>query len=268
MKRRSDTTQNAVPCVLTIGGLDPSGGAGLPADARAMRSFGAHSCAIATAVIVQNTRGVTLVEAVSTAMLCAQIENLLDDIRPRAVKIGLTCNVEQVEIVRETLEFLPHVSVVLDPVFAPTTGVVFSDDATVCAIAQQLFPLCALVTPNAVEAARLCGFPLSTIENLSEAARCIAEKFGAPNVLVKGGHLPQSDEVTDVLWRRDESVVLRAARIEGDEVRGTGCLLASAIAAQLAQNVALEVAVERAKSWLSIQIENAQKLGEGRRIAL
>ena len=262
------STRNALPCVLAIGGLDPSGGAGLPADARAMTAFGAHCCAIATAVIAQNTCGVRRVEEVSSEMLRAQIENLLEDIAPRAIKIGMIANAEQVEVLRDVLTNWRDIPVVLDPVFAPSSGEEFSDSETVQAIARELFPLCALVTPNAVEAARLCGFAVSNVEEMQNSARFIQEEYGANRVLVKGGHLPQSNEVVDVLLNGETFSLFRAPRISGEEVRGTGCLLASAIAAQVAQNIAMEIAVERAKIWLSTQIRDAQKIGKGRRVAL
>jgi hydroxymethylpyrimidine/phosphomethylpyrimidine kinase len=148
-----------LPCVLTIGGLDPSGGAGLPADARAIRAFGAHPCAVTTAVIAQNTQGVALVEAVSRNMLRTQLLNLLDDITPGAIKIGMLPNQELVQIVVEILQDL-RIPIVLDPVFAPSSGAAFSDDCAVRLIASQLLPLCALVTPNILEAVRLTAQPI------------------------------------------------------------------------------------------------------------
>ncbi len=267
-KLRLMSTRFAFPCVLTIGGTDPSGGAGLPADARAIKAFGAHSCPIVTAIVAQNTRGVRCMEPVSSGMLRAQLENLLEDIKPCAIKIGLVANVEHVEVLRDVLSNWRDVPIVLDPVFAPSTGEDFSDLQTIQAIAQQLFPLCALVTPNAVEAERLCGFPISNVDDMKNAARAIQKKYGANRVLIKGGHLPQSAEVVDVLWQVETVLLFRAPRIEGEEVRGTGCLLSSAIAAQLAQNVAIETAIERAKSWLSLQIRDAKKIGGGRRVAV
>ncbi len=258
----------AISCVLSIGGLDPSGGAGLPADARAIRAFGAHSCAVATAVIAQNTRGVQQVEAVSAQMLSTQLNNLLDDIAPRAVKIGMIANREQVQVLLQCWPRWRDVPTVLDPVFAPSAGEDFSDDSTIQMIATELFPRCALVTPNSVEAERLCGFAVRDVKSMTAAGHAIQTQYGAHRVLVKGGHLPQTNEVVDVLCDGAHSVVLRAKRIEGGEVRGTGCMLASAIAAQLAQNVEVVEAVRRAKVWLGEQIFGAQQIGGGRRIAV
>ena len=272
MNSRSVLTRTvSTRVVFTIGGLDPSGGAGLPADARACAAFGVHACAIATAVIAQNTRGVARVEVVSPQMLRAQFENLREDIAPHAVKIGMLPNVESVEIVAAQLQLLNRVlevPTVLDPVFAPSSGDDFSDDETVKYIAHKLFPLCELITPNILEASRLCGFAIEDVDDMKRAAREIIARFGAQRVLVKGGHLPQNAEVVDVWGDADLIVELRAPRIEGREVRGTGCLLASAIAAQLAQKVEAETAARHAKIWLSSRIKNAQVLGKGRRVAV
>ena len=281
MSTRSEDKANNVmareeitACVYTIGGLDPSGGAGLPADARAMRAFGAHSCAVATAVVAQNTLGVARVEAVSSAMLQAQLDNLRADIAPRAIKIGMLPNAKTVEIVARFASE-NRVATILDPVFAPSGGDAFSNHETAFHIARQLFPLCELVTPNALEAAQLCEFEIQNLDDMKRAAHLIIERFGAHRVLVKGGHLPHNesgsdsgDEVVDILCDATSIVELRAPRIAGREVRGTGCLLASAIAAQRAQNIEIETAARRAKSWLSDQIRDAQNLGKGRRVAV
>jgi hydroxymethylpyrimidine/phosphomethylpyrimidine kinase len=266
MPRNANIDKAKTRIVYTIGGLDPSGGAGLPADARACRAFGAHACAITTAVIAQNTRGTSRVEAVSSAMLRAQIENLAEDIAPHAIKIGMLPNAEAVETVARQLRVL-DVPIVLDPVFAPSSGSDFSDNETIESIMRELFPLCDLITPNTVEASQLCGFAIENLDDMKRAGQEIIA-LGARRVLVKGGHLPQSREVVDVLCDLTSTSELRASRIEGVEVRGTGCLLASAIAAQLAQNIEIETAVRHAKTWLSLQIREAQIIGKGRRVAV
>jgi len=248
-----------LPCVLTIGGLDPSGGAGLPADARAVAAFGAHACSIATAVVAQNTRGVFRLEAVSEIMLAAQLDNLLEDIAPRAVKIGLLPSVATIEIVAARLRFLKDIPIIIDTVFAPSSGPVFSDEKTIRALVEKLVPGCDLLTPNLPEAAQL-------LEGIIPDAAVLHEQLGAKNVLLKGGHATGE---TAIDWFCDgaEIIELHAPRIRGYEVRGTGCLLASAIAAQRAQGVLPLDAARAAKAWLFEQIQNAQMLGKGRRIA-
>lgn len=266
------------PVVLCIGGFDPCAGAGLLADARACAAFGAFAIAAQTALVPQNTRGVRALCASSPEMLTAQLEALGQDIAFDAVKIGLLPDVASIEIVISFLrgwkaqKVLP---VVIDPVLAPTEGAVWSDDATIAALAE-LFPLCTLLTPNAPEARILTGCALGELGEMEAAARALRER-GAENVLLKGGHIEgletqrrgdRSQELSvDLFWDGHHAHQLRARRVEGVEVRGTGCLLASAIAAQLADGAAPLDAARKAKGWLTTQIRDARALGQGRRIA-
>ena len=314
--------ENGAICVLTIGGLDPSGGAGLTADARAQAAFGAHCCPVATAVIAQNTRGVFEIEPVSPRILAAQIDRLLEDIAPRAVKIGMVPGLEHARVIAARLRLLRDLPIIIDTVFAPSAGPGFADDATVRYIAEQWLPLCDIVTPNTIEAARLCGAPVDDLESMKRAAGAIAKRFGPRHVLVKGGHLPlnhsalnvavtttsdinpttaatandaikntqnQSDALvadalvadalvadalvadalvaTDILFDGATMTELRANRVAGYGVRGTGCLLASALAAQRARDVPVEEAARRAKVWLTQQIRTAKAIGGGSRVA-
>ena len=306
---RSKNEDGAI-CVLTIGGLDPSGGAGLTADARAQAAFGAHCCPVATAVIAQNTRGVFEIEPVSPRILAAQIDRLLNDIAPRAVKIGMVPSLAHAEIIAERLRSLRDLPIIVDTVFAPSVGPAFADDATVRCIAEQWLALCDIVTPNTLEAARLCGAPVDDLENMKRAAIAIFKRFGPRHVLVKGGHLPSSDSAfnvaiastdinpttataasatavtvvgndaiknprgesetlvaTDILFDGVTFTELRANRVAGYGVRGTGCLLASALAAQRARDVPAAQAARRAKTWLTQQILTAKAIGGGSRVA-
>jgi hydroxymethylpyrimidine/phosphomethylpyrimidine kinase len=263
----TNTPPQTMPCVLAIGGLDPSGGAGLPADARAVDAFHAHACCVATAVIAQSTQGVLQFDAVSPPMLAAQIDHLLQDIMPRALKIGMLPDATSVQIVIERVLALPRVPLVLDTVFAPSSGPQFSNREAIQLIAQKLLPLCTLVTPNIGEAQALCDIHISTKADMAEAAHRIQSRYGAPRVLVKGGHLPGAESL-DILLDGERIVELSAPRFAGIEVRGTGCLLASATAAQLAHGVAVEEAVRKAKIWLTDKIATAQSVGKGRRVAI
>lgn len=267
------STLTSIPCVLTIGGLDPSGGAGLPADARACMAFGAHALGITTAVIAQNTRGVQTWRAVSDAMLAAQLDNLLSDIAPRAIKIGMQPTVGHVEIIVSKIDALRDklmhdVPLVLDTVFAPSHGRRFVSGPAIAAIQKYVVPRCDLVTPNISEAEQLCGRELSDWNAVRDAAREIHDRFGARHVLLKGGHWNDPQESIDLFFDGHELIELRAPRVLGYEVRGTGCLLASAIAAQRAQNVAPLEAAQNAKAWLLEKIKTAHAIGGGRRVAI
>ena len=252
-----------ISCVLTIGGTDPSGGAGLSADARACAAFGAHALPIVTAVVAQNTRGVQTLETVSPALLAAQIDHLLDDITPQAVKTGLIPNVQAIAIIASRLKNL-NVPLIVDPVFAPSSGAAFSDDETIAALCELLLPLAEIVTPNWNEAGQLLN---QVIEDAPQSAQQLKTRFGPQGVLIKGGHAPNNlSEVFDYYFDGEKTHLLSAPRIEGTEVRGTGCLLASAIAAQRAQNITLLESIKNAKPWITEQIQNAQIIGKGRRV--
>ncbi len=272
-----------IRCVLTIGGLDPSGGAGLTADARAIQAFGAHCCPVITAVVAQNTRGVQCVEPVSPAMLAAQLDSLLDDIAPAAIKIGMVPNRAAVEVITERLRRLcdeaarrgHELPVIIDPVFAPSRGARFVDDETIRYITAEWLPLCDIVTPNLLEAAQLCDAPIRSLDDMKAAARSISRRFGARRVLVKGGHLEReaAAEAIDFLFDSEAAdsaamMELRAPRIAGYSVRGTGCLLASALAAQRARGVPAAEAARAAKAWLTEQICDARAIGTGSRVTL
>lgn len=268
-----------IPVVLCIGGFDPCAGAGLLADARAIAAFGAFAVGAQTALVPQNTRGVRALAPTAPEMLAAQLEALGEDIAFDAVKIGLLPDAASVEIVASFLrgwkaqKWLP---VVVDPVLSPTLGASWSDEKSIAALTETLFPLATLVTPNAPEARVLSGHALAEFSEMEAAARVLCAG-GAENVLLKGGHIEglemqrRSDGAqelsVDLFWDGHRAHQLRARRIEGIEVRGTGCLLAAAIAAQLADGAAPLDAARKAKSWLTTHIRNAQSLGQGHRIA-
>lgn len=258
----------STPILLCIGGLDPSGGAGISADARAAGAFGAHALCVATAIVAQNTCGVALVEPVSPAVLRTQIETLLQDIRPGAIKIGMIPNLAAVEILSQILRPLhASIPIVIDTVFAPTTGLAFNDSLTIEAISAQLLPLAAVVTPNAIEAAQLGAPSWNDRESMERAALMILQRSGAKSVLLKGGHSADTEFSTDLFCDGTEFLELRAPRQHGFEVRGTGCLLASAIATRLATGKMPLEAASEAKTWLTREFQNARIIGGGRRIA-
>ena len=265
----AETLSQTPICALAIAGLDPSGGAGLLADTRAMRAFGVHALCAATALTAQNTRGVRQVEPASPAMLRAQIEALLEDISIQAVKIGMLPTPAHAQVLADVLKS-SRLPIIYDTLFAPSGGSAFLDEHEARATVQTLGPMCELVTPNLHEARILCGFEIGSLEAVERAARTISQRFQVPQVLVKGGHAANLDASTcsDWLWNGRALIELRAPRLDVPEARGTGCLLASAIAAQRARGTELESAIGQAKSWLGAQIGKAQPIGAGRRVIL
>jgi hydroxymethylpyrimidine/phosphomethylpyrimidine kinase len=222
---------------------------------------------VATAIVVQNTRGVKMTEPVSTAVIRAQIETLLEDIRPSAIKIGMLPNAEVAQTVAELLRPLHGiVPIVIDTVFAPSTGGAFNDNSAIDAIAAHLLPLATIVTPNAVEARQLGSGAITDLNSMQRAAVAVLERTGAQSVLLKGGHVEDTQFATDLFFDGTNFVQLRAPRVPGYEVRGTGCLLASALAALLARNASPVEAARQAKEWLTEQYLDARIIGGGRRV--
>lgn len=259
---------NSVPTLLCIGGLDPSGGAGIGADARAAHAFGAHALCVATAIVAQNTRGVALVEPVSPAVLRKQIEVLLEDIRPGAIKIGMIPNLAAIEVLHRVLRPLhASIPIVIDTVFAPTSGLAFNDAKTIEAIVEQMLPLATVVTPNAIEARQLGAPAWSDAASMQRAAMSVLASSGAKAVFLKGGHSDDAEFSTDLFCDGKDFLELRAPRKNEFKVRGTGCLLASAIAAGLAAGALPMEAAQSAKIWLTREFQNARIVGGGRRIA-
>ena len=258
--------QSAV--VLCIAGFDPCGGAGLLADARAVAAWGAHAVCAQTALVPQNTRAVVAIAPTAPELLRRQLEVLGDDIAFHAIKIGLLPDVPTIEIVGAWLRAHAGLPVVVDPVLAPTRGLGWSDAQTLAALREHILPRATLITPNLPEAQILGEREIADVPTMCRAARALLGQTGAQGVLIKGGHLPDSPSVDDVYADAGILEVLSAPRIAGVGVRGTGCLLASAIAAQLAQGVAPLDAVRRAKTWMSAQWQEARAIGGGRRVAV
>jgi hydroxymethylpyrimidine/phosphomethylpyrimidine kinase len=252
-----------IPKLLSIAGSDPSGGAGAQADLKTFSAFGAYGMAAITALTVQNTRGVTATNPVAPEIVATQIEAILSDIPPDAVKIGMTATPQIARAIGETLRGYRR-DIVLDPVLIPTQGVSLAADGLEAALMSDLLPLARVVTPNLHEAAALTGTPLAQgVEEMAAQARLLLAA-GARAALVKGGHL--AGDPVDVLVADGEVRLFRGRRIATRHTHGTGCALSSAIAAVLATGEPLVNAVSAAKIWLERALEaaDALDLGDGR----
>jgi len=263
--------------VLIIAGSDSGGGAGIQADIKTLTVLGAYAMTAITAVTVQDTTGVHDFHAVPPKIVAAQIRTVLADIGADAIKTGMLVSAECVNAVADTLaEFSAPVygggaaegggggasiPLVVDTVMIAKGGRALLDDAGVEAMKMRLFPLAALITPNAPEAAHLAHIDVDTAEDCVRAAEILREA-GARAVLVKGGHLA-GDTVTDVLV--DDTGVHRFSgpRLSNPSTHGTGCTLASAIAAGLAQGMPLYDAVVRARAFVQEAIRTGLPFGHG-----
>jgi len=244
---------------LAIAGLDPSGGAGVLADAVAMAKEGVHPLGVVTAITTQTAKGVRAVDPVSPAVLRRQIAALLQDQPVHAAKTGLLPSAAHVSAVAAALP--EDVPLVVDPVIASSGGFRFLDAAGVRRLRATLIPRATLLTPNLPEAALLTGARVRTLAERRKAAEAL-RRLGARAVLVKGGH-GAGDDLVDVLLDAEGFLELRGPRI-GDGAHGTGCALASAIAAHLALGERLRDAVRAARERVRARMAAARRFGRGR----
>lgn len=253
------------PCILSIAGSDCSGGAGIQADLKTISALGGYAATAITAITVQNTTGVRAIHAVPPIYVGGQIEVVMEDIRPEAVKIGMINDVEIVKVIVECLRRYRPRFVVFDPVMVSTSGHKLIEDSAISALTRELMPLSSLITPNLKEAEVLTGHPINKVEEMRAAAPELL-KFGCEAVLLKGGHL-EGGKMCDVLQMagEDEPHLFVSDKIESKNTHGTGCTLSSAIATFLALGYDMPQAVERAKAYVTGGI-NAGKdvhIGEG-----
>ncbi|MEM7728787.1 MAG: bifunctional hydroxymethylpyrimidine kinase/phosphomethylpyrimidine kinase [Pseudomonadota bacterium] len=250
-----------IPNVLSIAGSDPSGGAGIQADLKAISANGAYALAAITALTAQNTRGVASVEMVSNAMIAAQIAAIRDDIRIDAVKIGMLGDVATVATVADALDGL-DAPIVLDPVMVAKGGDRLLAADAVAALRDRLLPCAAVLTPNLPEAADLLGEPEATdLAGMRKQGTALLT-LGCAAVLMKGGH--RAGDATDLLLTQNGETELPGARVATKNTHGTGCTLASAIAAQIALGHPLPEAARRAKAYVARAIAAADNLSVGR----
>jgi len=250
-----------VRIALTVAGSDSGGGAGVQADLKTFHQFGVFGTSALTAVTAQNTRAVTAWEPVSPALLRAQLDALLSDLPPDAVKSGMLGTEDAVRALAEAVRRLTK-PYVLDPVLVATSGDALAQDSTAAAIIKHLLPLATLVTPNLPEAEALTGSRVRNVADLERAGRALVS-LGARAALVTGGHLTGPD-VIDVLVRRDAVRRFAHPRVDTTSTHGTGCTLSAAITAGMALGRPLETAVEEGIDFVRRALASAPGLGGGR----
>ncbi|MCC5984440.1 MAG: bifunctional hydroxymethylpyrimidine kinase/phosphomethylpyrimidine kinase [Rhodobacteraceae bacterium] len=250
-----------IPIALTIAGSDSGGGAGIQADLKAFSALGVYGASVITALTAQNTRAVTMVEPASAAMIAAQIGAVFDDLDVRAVKLGMLGGPEAIATVAQGLagRDLP---VLLDPVMVAKSGDRLLPTEALEALRRQLLPRATLLTPNLPEAADLLGCAVAQAEEEMIRQGQDLRTLGARAVLMKGGHAAGA-ECVDLLVTETGVTRLAAPRIETRNTHGTGCTLSAAIAAGLAQGMAMEAAVTRAHAYLHGAIAAADTLCVG-----
>lgn len=247
---------------LTIAGSDSGAGAGLQADLKTFAAHGVYGTCAVTAVTAQNTLGVVAWQAMPADLVTAQIEAVAGDIGVDAVKVGMLGTAAIVEAVGAAIEALDLPKVVLDPVMIAKGGARLCDDDALEAMRAELLPRAFVLTPNVPEAEVLAGMPIRSVDDMHAAGvRILA--MGPRIVLIKGGHLDGPESV-DVACSASGRFEMRRPRIGTTETHGTGCTLASAIAANLALGFEDRRAIERAREYLDGAIRHAPGLGRGR----
>lgn len=253
---------------LTIAGVDPSGGAGIVADIKTFAAFGVFPTAAISSITFQNTQGVYGARHQSGESVRAQVEPILDDYDVAAVKTGMLPTREVIEEVAALVTERELRNIVVDPVVRSTSGFDLIDDAALRSLIEKLFPAAEIVTPNIAEAERISGVAIETEQDIRDSASVIRE-FGARNVLIKGGHLDlgrrdgNARRALDYLFMGEELEVFEGEYFDTTATHGTGCTLASAIAANLALGHDLASSVRTAKEFVNKAIRTAPMIGRG-----
>jgi hydroxymethylpyrimidine/phosphomethylpyrimidine kinase len=251
-----------IPNVLTIAGVDPSGGAGVLADLKAFSALGAYGCGVVAALTAQNTRAVTGIHEVPPGFLDLQLETLFADVRIDAVKIGMLASRALIGVVAARLRRHAPAFVVLDPVMVAKGGDRLLRADAVEALKRELLPLATVLTPNLPEAGDLLGHPVQDSPAAMRDAAAALHALGPRHVLVKGGH-GSGDTLVDVLYDGTRALELPAQRIRTKNTHGTGCTLSSAIAALAPQRPTVEAAVREARAYVLEAIRRADELQVG-----
>jgi len=250
-----------IPVAMTIAGVDSGGGAGIAADLKTFAALGVHGTVAVTSVTAQNTYEVRAVHDLPPEMVSKQIEAVADDLGIDAAKTGMLSNSAIIEEVAKTVkryEFL----LVVDPVMVAKSGAPLLRPEAIKSLKEILIPIATVVTPNRMEAERLTGVKIKSIDDAKIAAKKIVEDLGARSAVVKGGHLEGAYAV-DVLYVDGDFRVFAVPRIREGCTHGTGCSFSAAIAAELAKGKSIEKAVEVAKRFVTLAIEYGSKIGRG-----
>ncbi len=245
--------------VLIAAGSDSGGGAGIQADIKTVTALGAYAMTAITALTAQDTTGVHAIHPVPPGFIAAQLACVLADIGADAIKTGMLGDDATIAAVAAAIP--AGIPFVLDPVMVAKGGARLLPEDAVAALIARLIPLATVLTPNIPEAELLTGHPIATPDAMHEACRRLLA-LGVPAVLLKGGHLDGPDAI-DLLATADALIEMRSPRIDTRHTHGTGCTLASAIATGLAQGMALEPAIRRARAYVHAAIAAAPGFGRG-----
>lgn len=247
--------------VLSIAGFDPSSGAGITADIKTIAAHKCYGITCITALTVQSTRGVRMVEPLEGRIISETLEELNADFDIAAIKIGMLGSAEAARAVAAFLKRNQPKNVVLDPVLKSSSGMDLISDEGVQILKQRLLGLALVITPNAAEAGALTGLSTNTPEEI-EAAAWKLRRAGTRNVIVTGGHLDPPRDLLSIESHRD-AVTLTGEKISSRSTHGTGCAFATALACRLAMGKSVLEAARNAKSFVESALKKAPGLGRG-----
>ena len=250
---------NSPNIVLSIAGFDPSSGAGVTADIKAIAAHGCYGVACITGLTVQSTQGVRRVEPVAGKLIRDTLKELAADFTFAAARIGMLASADAVSAVVDFLKNNKVPNVILDPAIRASSGAPLLDKDGVDKMRKELLPLAAVITPNIDEAAALAGMPVTNVEQMRAAAAAL-HKLGAKAVVVTGGHL---DKPVDVLSAHGTVHEFGSDKQRSTSTHGTGCAFATALACHLASGKDLDDAVVMSKAYVSSAIARAPKIGKG-----
>jgi len=254
-----------MPVVMTIAGSDSGGGAGIQADLKAFAAHGVHGASSVTAITAQNTLGVTAVQEIDLDVISAQIDAVVTDLEPVAVKTGMLSSPDIVRLVAHKARQYDWRTLVVDPVMVASSGARLLKDEAIETYRSELLPLATVTTPNLPEATELSGIEISTTFEAKDAARKIHD-LGVDFVVVKGGHMESLDESgdsMDLLFDGADFTEFGLPWLDSTNNHGTGCTFASSITARLARGESISEAFKGAKEFVWNAMRTAPDIGQG-----
>ncbi|HEV7673808.1 MAG TPA: bifunctional hydroxymethylpyrimidine kinase/phosphomethylpyrimidine kinase [Candidatus Angelobacter sp.] len=249
-----------LPVVLSIAGHDPSSGAGITADIKTIAAHGCYGVTCITALTVQSTRGVKRIDPVEGRIITETLEQLMDDLKIAAIKIGMLGSEEAAKAVAAFLKRYPLRHVVLDPIVRSSSGAELISRDGLQVMKDRIIGRASVITPNIDEAAALTGLTVTTLDEMQTAALRLHD-MGARNVIITGGHLdPPNDLVSAEVG---QAIVLHGKKIPGHSTHGTGCAFSTALACNLALGQDLLTAAKAAKHFVETALSRTPAIGKG-----
>jgi hydroxymethylpyrimidine/phosphomethylpyrimidine kinase len=251
--------------VLTIAGSDSSSGAGIQSDLKTFHNYGLYGLSVITAVTAQNTIGVQSSFELPKEIIEAQLKSVFEDFKIGVVKTGMLSSDKVVETVSNFLRNKGNVKIVVDPVLVSKSGYKMLNDKGADTMLSKLFPLAYLVTPNVPEAEVISGIKISSAEDLESALVTIYNR-GCKNVLIKGGHMPESTGIekgVDILYNGKKFFLFKTKFVKSKNTHGIGCTFSSAIASGLALDMTLKDSIVNAKAYVADSLKKSKKIGKG-----